>query len=100
MECPFQNGDIVTWMKKAPKTWRFTLTPGPMTVVSARWSDGKATQYSMQFGEGGIPRKPGWIVTVEFDATSTDYYDPPLSLLFDRDRIQKEIHECWLVHSS
>jgi hypothetical protein len=93
---PFSIGSEVTWKRSAPKTWHFTITPGPMKVVSVRWDDGRPTEYSMQFGEGGIPRKPGWIITIEYDATSTEYYDPPLSLFFGKDRIEEEVHEMWL----
>lgn len=93
---PFRVGSKVTWVRHAPKTWRFTVTPGPMKVVAMRWDRGKPSEYSMMFGKGGIPRKPGWIVTIEYDATSTKYYDPPLSLIFGKDRIRKEVHEMWL----
>jgi hypothetical protein len=96
MECPFPIGSLVTWSLDAPRTWRKIWTPGPMTVISSRWDDGTPTEYSMKFG--GIPRKPGWVIGVEYDADSTDYYNPPLSILIGK-RIQKEIHEMWLVRA-
>ena len=96
MAQPFPNGSLVTWAKDAPETWRFTLTPGPMKVVSARWDAGTPTEYSMQFGEGGIPRTPGWIITIEFDGDKTTYYNPPLSVFFGK-WIKKEVHEKWLT---
>lgn len=97
MPCPFPVRSLVTWSEDAPATWHFIWTPGPMTVISARWDDGAPTEYSMKFG--GIPRIPGWIIEVEYDADSTDYYDPPLSLLLGKERIQKEIHEMWLTRA-
>ena len=100
MRRPFPLGSLVTWNKRAPKTWRFIYTPGPMTVVETYWDDGKPSEYSMRFCEGGIQRVPGRILTVEFDATSTEYYDPPLSTFFGEDRITCDVHEMWLVLSS
>ncbi len=97
MDCPFPIGSLVTWTDNAPKTWRTVITPGPMKVISFRWDEGHASLYSMQFG--GIPRSPGWIINVEYDPDSTDYYDPPLSLLFWQNTFQKEIHEMWLARA-
>jgi hypothetical protein len=97
MTCSFSIGDMVTWSDNAPKTWRFTWTSGPMTVVSVRWDDGTPSKYSERFG--GISRIPGFIVTVEYDADSTDYYNPPRSLLFNKPKLQMEIHEKWLAKS-
>lgn len=95
MSPPYADGSLVTWAPDVPSTWHYTITPGPMVVISSRWDDGHPTEYSMRFG--GIPRQPGWIVTVEFDADSTDYYDPPRSILFGNKRLQKELHEKWLI---
>jgi len=95
MESPFAVGSLVTWANDAPQTWRFIYTPGPMTVISARFDDGQQGEYAKRFG--GIPRTPGWIITVEYDADSTDYYDPPLSYYFHKQRIQSQIHQMWLV---
>jgi len=94
MSCPFPLGSLVAWSKDAPATWHVVHTPGPMTVVSVRRDEGAPSEYSMKFG--GIPRVPGWMVTVEYDADSTGYYDPPLSLLLGKKRIQGEIHQMWL----
>lgn len=66
-----------------------------MLVVSSKWDDGHPSPYSEKFG--GIPRKPGWIVTVEYDADSTSYYDPPLSLLLKKTRLKMDVHEQWLT---
>lgn len=93
-ECPFAIGSLVTWVDNVPSTWRFTITPGPMQVVLCRWDDGTPSEYSMKFG--GIPRIPGWIVIVEYDADSTNYYDPPLSNLLGLTRLRREFHQMWL----
>ena len=94
----FPLGTLVTWNKDTPTTWRFIYTPGPMTVVSARWSSGISSEYLRKFEMfGDISLKPGWIVTVEYLADSK-YYDPPLSLLCGKKRIQKEIHQMWLTY--
>ena len=95
MTSPFPIGSLVIWSKDALKTWHFTVTPGLMKVISARWDDGTPSEYSMQFG--GIPRTPGWIITIEFDGNNTTYYDPPLTTFFGTRWIQKEIHEKWLT---
>lgn len=101
--CPFPIGATVTWTKKAPKYWRWIHTPGPMKVVSAYWHDGMPSPYFQIFVDRFPGKKPariaGWIVTVEYDADSTDYYDPPLSLLCGTKRITKDIHEMWLTTS-
>lgn len=95
MNSPFLIGTRVAWAEDAPKSWHFIYTPGPMFVASACWDDGKASEYSQKFG--GIPREPGWIILVEYDADLTDYYNPPLSFLTGMDRLQKEIHQKWLI---
>ena len=95
MESPFAVGSLVTWADNAPKIGRFISTPGPMTVISALYDDGSQSEYAKRFG--GIPRQPGWIITVEYNADATDYYDPPLSYYFHKQRIQSQIHEMWLV---
>ena len=94
---PLPNGSLVAWSEDAPSSWRFIWTPSPMTIVSARWDDGNPTEFSQIFG--GIPRTPGWIVTVEYDPDSTNYYDPPLSLLLNAKKFRAEVHEMWLVLS-
>lgn len=99
MLCPYKAGDLVTWVDEAPKDWRYVITPGPMTVVSARWTDGKPNELAKKF-DGGFEFKPGWIILVEYDADSTNYYDPPLSLLLGKKRIPKELHEMWLKPAS
>lgn len=98
MQCPFPVDSKVTWTEDAPATWRFIWTPGPMTVISARWDNGTPNEYEMLFKEafGGQDRIPGWIILIEYDADSTSYYDPPLSLLLGRKRLQMEVHEMWL----
>ncbi len=96
MGCPFPVDSIVTWARDTPDTWHYTITPGPMKVVSARGDEGKPSEYSLRFCEGGIPRTPGWIITIEFDGDKTTYYDPPLSIFFGK-WIKKEIHEKWLT---
>ena len=93
----FRNGSFVTWSANAPKDWHYTWTPEPMMVVSSRWTDGTPTKYALMFGPNGLDFKPGWIITIEYDADTTKYYDPPLSLLLGKKRIQKEIHEMWLI---
>jgi len=90
----FLIGSLVTWSEDIPESWRFIYTSGPMTVVSVRWDDGIASEYSEKFG--GISREPGWIINVEYNADSTTYYDPPLSLLCGVGKLQKEIHQRWL----
>src|SRR3989344_1563648 len=101
MPCPFPLGSLVTWSNDAPETWHYIWTPGPMTVVSAYWHDGTPSDYFQQFVDrfkgSRPPRTPGWIVTVEYDADSTTYYDPPLSYYFHKQRIQSQIHQMWLV---
>jgi hypothetical protein len=92
--CPFPVGSMVTWVDDAPVTWRYIWTPGPMKVISARWDDGEPTEYAIKY-YFPIPRVPGWQICVEYDADSTSYYDPPLSLLIGP-RIRKEVHEMWL----
>jgi hypothetical protein len=96
--CPFERGNFVTWSKKAPCTWSYIFTSGPMMVLSARWDDGQPTEYSKRFGQGGISRKPGWIALVEYPTNTTGYYDPPLSFFFGKTRVQMQIHEQFLVH--
>jgi len=59
MPSPFADGSLVTWSNDAPQSWPLIWTPGPMAVVSARWDDGEASEYSKKFCDGGIPRKPG-----------------------------------------
>jgi hypothetical protein len=93
--CPYKTGDIVIWNDDAPKDWRMIYTPGPMTVISAWWQDGRPSEYAKKF-DGGFNFKPGWILEVEYDADSTDYYDPPLSLIFGSKRIRKQFHQMWL----
>jgi len=99
--CPFNIGDKVTWDRTAPDYWRWIWTPGPMVVVDAYWHDGTPSEFLMQFMEkfpsDRPARIPGWIVVIEYDADSTTYYNPPLSLLLGKKRIQKEVHEKWLV---
>lgn len=95
MTGPYEEGTLVTWTDDAPATWRRIYTPGPMTVISARWHDGTPTEYARRFG-GGFDFKPGWRITVEYPADSTTYYDPPLSILLQRKTIRTEIHEMWL----
>jgi hypothetical protein len=93
MNRPFAVGSNVTWSDGVPEAWRIIWTPGPMKVISARFDEGKPSKYSMKFG--GIPRTPGWIILVEYDADATLYYDPSLRGLCGS-RIQKEIHQKWL----
>lgn len=95
-ECSFAVGSIVTWTDNAPDTWRFIWTPGPMTVISACWHDGTPSEYAKKFDENGMCITPGWIITVEYDADSTDYYNPPLSLLLGKEKLEKQVHEKWL----
>lgn len=97
MECLFAVGSMVTWAADAPESWRYIYAPGPMKVVALRFDDGAPSDYSQKFG--GIPRKPGWIVMVEYDADASPYYDPPLSVLLDTKTIRKEIHQMWLVYA-
>ena len=92
---PFLVGSRVTWTKNIPQSWRYIYTPGPMMVISSHWDAGHPSLYSQRFG--GIPRQPGWIITVRYKADSTNYYDPPLSLLRGKTRFQIEIHEQWLT---
>ena len=94
IDSKFTEGSLVKWAPGTPENFYFLYTPGPMTVLSARWSDGEPSEYSMQFG--GIRFDPGWIVTVEYDADSTSYYDPPLSSIFGKDRLVHDFHEKWL----
>lgn len=96
MKCPFEKGDIVVWSDDAPKEWWYIHTPGPMKVVDFWWSDGIPTKYAMMFGSNGMDFRPGWIVTVEYDADSTSYYDPPLSLILHQKEIRKMVHQMWL----
>jgi len=97
--CPFRAGEVVAWCKNVPKDWYYTRTPGPMTVISVRWSDGSPTQYAKLFGKDGLEFKPGWIVEIEYNADSTKYYNPPRSLLFGKKMFREEIHEMWLTHA-
>lgn len=94
MVSPLLAGSLVTWSPDAPACWHYIWTPGPMRIVCSRWDDGKASEYSQRFG--GIPRKQGWIVLVVYDADSTSYYNPPLSVLLRKRHICMEIHERWL----
>ena len=100
--CPFPVNTAVTWNSRAPATWRFIHTPGPMVVVDAAWHDGTPSELLQVFVDmfpGKRPaRRPGWIITIEYDADSTSYYDPPLSLLLGKKRITKDVHEMWLKH--
>ena len=99
MYCSFPNRSSVAWSTKTPMTWRFTLTPGPMVVVSARFHDGTASRYTKFLTklEDGLCITPGWIITVEYEVDSTAYYDPPRSSLFQKQKLQMEVHEMWLV---
>ncbi len=84
----------VTWSPDAPKSWRFIWTDKPMLIISARWDDGVSSSYADQFG--GLPRTPGFVVIVEYEADSTSYFDPPRSLLFNKRKLQMEVHSIWL----
>ncbi len=101
MECPFIKDSWVTWSEKAPETWRFIWTPGPMRVVSAYWNDGTPSEHqkalAKQFGVDEPLRMAGWIVTVVYDVDSTSYYNPALSVFFGARLIRTEIHEAWLA---
>jgi len=98
--CSFPVGTTVTWNSRAPKTWCFVHTPGPMVVVDAQWHDGTPSEllqtFVDMFPSKRPARRPGWILTIEYDADSTDYYDPPLSLLLGEKRVTKDVHEMWL----
>lgn len=98
--CSFPVGTNVTWNSRAPANWRFVHTPGPMIVVGTEWHDGTPSELLQTFVDMSPSkrpaRRPGWILTVEYDADSTDYYDPPLSLLLGEKRITKDVHEMWL----
>jgi len=89
---PFHS--LMTWSKDVPQYWRYIYTPGPMTIVSARWSDGRVSEYAKKFGYTSFD--PGWIFYVEYDADSNKYYDPSLNLIFRKKRLRLEIHEKWL----
>ena len=93
----FPIGTMVTWVADVPPTWRFTVTPGPMEVVGGWWNDGTPSEYALRFGENGMEIPPGWILTVKYDADSTDYYDPPRSILFGKSRLVTQVHEKWLI---
>lgn len=95
--CPFRIGSIVMWVPKTPETWRYIYTPGPMRVIDARYHDGTPSEYAKMFGPNGMNITPGWILTVEYGADSTNYYNPPLSLLLGKKRIAKEVHQKWLI---
>jgi hypothetical protein len=92
---PYKAGSLVTWVDEAPKEWRYTITPGPMTIISARQNDVEPTELAKKF-DGGFNFRPGWIVLVEYEADSTQYYNPPRSILLGKKRIQTELHEMWL----
>ncbi len=96
--CPFPVGARVSWSAIVPRNWLFLHTPGPMIVVDVFYQDGTPTEYARQFGKNGFDFVPGWIITVEYDTDSTDYYNPPLSLLFGK-RMVKMVHEKWLVRA-
>ncbi len=98
-ECPFPVFSWTKWSPDAPSEWRYLFTPGPMKVVAAYYHDGVANEYAKKFGPNGFDFKPGWIVTVEYNADSTSYYNPPLSLLLGKKRIRKQLHEMWLVRA-
>ena len=98
--CPFVPNSRVLWASDAPSPWRWIWTPGPMTVISARWDTGAPSEYSRMFHPEGIPRQPGWIVTVEYDPDASGYYDPPLSLIFGKKLFHMEVHEMWLILES
>jgi|GEM_PF-2534242 len=95
----FAPGSLVGWSKDVSPSWYFIWTPGPMKVISFRYTDGSSSEFLKKFEEqfGGEPNKSGWIVTVEYDPDSTTYYDPPRSLLFHKKVLQMEVHEMWLV---
>lgn len=99
METPFRVGEIVRWSDEAPSEWQYLFTPGPMAVVGMHYHDGVANDYAKMFGPNGFDFKPGWIVTVEYDADSTSYYNPPLSFYFNKKRIMKQLHEMWLARA-
>ena len=94
---PFPVGSVVTWNVEAPAIWRLIWTPGPMTVVAAYWHNGVPSEYALRFGEDGMRMTPGWILTVEYNADDTDYFDPPRSILLQRERLTENVHEKWLV---
>lgn len=101
MESPFRKYSWVKWSEEAPKTWSMIWTSAPMQVISSYWHDGTPSEFLMKFVErfgGDRPaRQPGWIITVEYDVDSTNYYNPPLSTFFGKRFIQTEIHEMWLT---
>lgn len=87
-----QVGNVVMWTDDSPETWRFIHTPGPMTVVSVWHHDGEPSDYARRFG---VRIDPGQMCEVEYDADSTDYYNPPLSLTMGK-RLTKVVHSKWL----
>lgn len=84
----------VRWSDDAPKEWRFLYTAAPMALLSVEYFDGHSNEYAEQFG--GLGRESGLICTVEYDADDTGYYDPPRSLMFNKRRLQMQVHEKWL----
>lgn len=97
--CPFSIGELVTWSVRVPSEWKFLHTPGPMIVVNTFYQDGIPNNYARRFGMGGMGFLSGWILEIEYEADSTSYYDPPLSILFGKKRIVKLVHEVWLVRA-
>jgi len=97
-DCPFKSGDQVTWNEGAPKTFHLIWTPGPMTVISYRWSNGESSEFLKKFEEqfGGEPNVPGWIITIEYDADASGYRDPPMSVIMGKKILQMETHQMWL----
>lgn len=95
--CPFTIGQQVTWIQTLPNpSWRYTITPGPMVVVDATWCINRPSDLALLFGPNGFEFEAGWRITVEYDADSTDYYDPPLSIILGRKRLTGIFHETWL----
>jgi hypothetical protein len=95
--CPFAIEQKVVWADKIPnQAWLYTMTSEPMVVVAMEWYDRPPSAYALKFGPTGLDFKSGWRITVEYDADSTNYYDPPLSLILDKKRITAVIHEMWL----
>jgi hypothetical protein len=96
--CPFPLGSFVRWSDIAPKDWLYLHTAGEMVVVGAFYQDGTPNEYAKKFSPVGMGFEPGWVITVEYDSDSTDYYNPPMSTFFGK-RMVKMLHEKWLVRA-
>ena len=80
----FIEGEDVTWIEEAPKTWHM-IHASRLTVIKSWWQSGNPSEYAKKFD---LLFMPGWCYELSFDNES--YYDPPIY------NCRITVHEMWL----